>query len=544
MKNVLHILTALLSFFIFSVAAAHEGHDHGAPPPPITATIAPRAEASSADLEAVIVKAERGVTIYLDRFQTNEPVAGASIEINTTDGMFQAEHLDDGIYSVEAPELAGPGVHDLALFVTAGDLVDILTATLEIPRPQETTGETAQESFPEEWATIARKAMGNAGSVWLAGAGLAFVIGLLTGLAIRRGSPAALVIVLAMLATAGPVPALASGQTARDLAQRFADGSLFVPKATQRILAIRTVMTQEQSHRVAVELPGRIIPDPNGSGYVQASIAGRLVAPEGGFPLLGSAVKRGDVLALVEPAIGAVDATGLDLQARELDQEIGLIERRLERYRQIKDVVARAQIEDAELELAGLLKRRENLERGKRAPEKLLAPVSGVVAAANAVAGQIAEPNAVIFEIVNPGRFWVEALSYEAIALEGVAAAKLSGNRVLKLAYRGSGLADRNQAAQVHFSIEENAAGLRAGQLLTVLAATALSRNGVSVPKESVIRGANGQMIVYERTNAERFVAREVRIEPLDGDKVLVLSGVEAGSRIVTQGAELLNQIR
>jgi membrane fusion protein, heavy metal efflux system len=59
-----------------------------------------------------------------------------------------------------------------------------------------------------------------------------------------------------------------------------------------------------------------------------------------------------------------------------------------------------------------------------------------------------------------------------------------------------------------------------------------------------VLRGPNGQAIVYEHTNAERFVPREVRVEPLDGSHVLVVSGLESGRRIVTQGAELLNQIR
>jgi DNA-directed RNA polymerase beta subunit len=53
-----------------------------------------------------------------------------------------------------------------------------------------------------------------------------------------------------------------------------------------------------------------------------------------------------------------------------------------------------------------------------------------------------------------------------------------------------------------------------------------------------------GQSIVYEHTNAERFLPREVRVEPLDGHQVLIVSGIEAGRRIVTQGAELLNQIR
>jgi membrane fusion protein, heavy metal efflux system len=58
------------------------------------------------------------------------------------------------------------------------------------------------------------------------------------------------------------------------------------------------------------------------------------------------------------------------------------------------------------------------------------------------------------------------------------------------------------------------------------------------------VRAGNGQSIVYEHANAERFVPREVRVEPLDAERVLVISGIEPSKRIVTQGVELLNQIR
>jgi hypothetical protein len=55
------------------------------------------------------------------------------------------------------------------------------------------------------------------------------------------------------------------------------------------------------------------------------------------------------------------------------------------------EALDRAQIEDAELELAGLRIRRANLERAPREPERLVAPVSGAIAAVQAVAGQIAD---------------------------------------------------------------------------------------------------------------------------------------------------------
>jgi hypothetical protein len=388
-------------------------------------------------------------------------------------------------------------------------------------------------------------------TLWAVGGG-GIVVGLLLATLFRRRKPAGSVAAIAavLLLAGAPQseaasPAVPTPRSAeRDVAQRFADGSIFVPKTTQRILAIRTIFTEQAAHAGTVELPARIIPDPTTSGYVQASVSGRLLPPPGGFPQLGARVSAGDVLALVQPSVGAADLTSQQQQARELDQEIMLVERKLQRFERLQSVVARAEIEDATLELQGLKARRANLEQAPTAAEKLTAPVSGVIAAAQAVAGQIAESNIVIFQIIDPSHYWVEALSFDAHSVTGTARGKFIDGRTAELTYRGSGLADRNQAIPIHFSVEETPEGIRAGQLLTVLSSTTQERAGIAVPRTSVLRASNGQSLVYEHTNAERFVPREVRTESLDGDRLLIVSGIEAGKRIVTQGAELLNQIR
>ena len=106
-------------------------------------------------------------------------------------------------------------------------------------------------------------------------------------------------------------------------------------------------------------------------------------------------------------------------------------------------MIARAQIEEA---------------------ERLVAPVSGVIAAVQAMAGQIADPSAIIFQIVDPARFWVEALSFEAHAINGSANGRFGDGRTVALAHRGSGLADRNQAIPIQFRVEGTERGLRAGR--------------------------------------------------------------------------------
>ncbi len=236
--------------------------------------------------------------------------------------------------------------------------------------------------------------------------------------------------------------------------------------------------------------------------------------------------------------------TSQEQQKREIEQEMALVERRLKRWRSIPNAVPRQQVEEAELEMEGLIARLGNLETRPREPEKLVAPIDGVISAVQAVAGQIADPNAVVFQIVDPKRFWVEALSYEAHPVGDRATGKLSTGGSIELVYRGTGLAEQAQAVTLHFEINGATEGLRSGQFLSVLAPTTETLTGIAVPRTSVIRSNNGQSIVYEHTNAERFVPREVRVAPLDAERVLIISGIDKGKRIVTQGAELLNQIR
>jgi RND family efflux transporter MFP subunit len=537
-------LATLLALFVAAVpVAAHDGHDHGAPPPPVSATVAPRGDASSSDLEIVVALRGGMLEIAIDRFADNEPVLGATVEVDGPEGAAKANE-DGGLYRLPAP-WAKPGKsYDLAVTVQAGGSVDVLTTTLAVPPAKDAAaggGMVASARAGDGVGPVSATGL----DPWLVG-GLGFASGL--GLAVlvgrRRAAPTAL-LALALLGLGGLSPTTSEAAEApRDLAQRFPDGSLFVPKTSQRILGLRTLFTEVAVHPATLELPGRVIPDPDGSGVVQASVAGRLRPPPGGFPRLGTPVKAGDVLAHVEPAVGAADVTTQHQQGRELDQQIALMKQKLERYRRISATIARAQIEDAELELAGLEARRAGLETRKRADEALIAPVSGVIAAVAATAGQIAEPNSIVFRIVDPARFWIEALSYEAHAFGRHATARPARGEPFALAFVGSGLADRNQAVPVHFSIDGEARGLRAGQLLTVIATLDEERQGIAVPRSSVSRGANGQSLVWEHTNPERFVSREVRVEPLDGERVLIVAGVEPGRRIVTRGAELLNQIR
>lgn len=521
-------------------ALAHEGHDHGAPPPAMVTPLAPRAEAASADFELVAVLRDGALAVHLDRFADNVPVEGAVIELDTPAGTQAAKPTEPGTYMVAAPFLAAPGTHQLAFTVTAAGTVDVLAATLAVPvAPAPTSAQVSASAVPAQ--------LGGAQVGVLAGIAIGFVAGVLVMSLRRRGVALLLAAGLGLALMVVPQIAWAADAgrpAARDAAQRLPDGSVILPKPSQRILGVRTVVTTAGAFARTVELPGRVVPDANASGLVQASVGGRLAPPNGGFKALGTRVEAGEVLAYVHPPIGASDLKDLEQQGFELDQQIAIAKRRYERLSAIQNAVTRREVEEAEIELKGLQTRRANLERVQREPEALRAPVSGVIAASDAVAGQMADPNTVVFRIVDPDRLWVEALSFSPEAGRDGAEGRTSDGRSLQLAFRGAGISDRSQAMPVQFAVEGDAAGLRPGQLLTVLASSGAPRPGIAVPREAVVRGGNGQAIVYEHASAERFVAREVKVEPLDAARLLVTAGLEPGRRIVSTGAELIDQIR
>lgn len=555
-RHSLLLISALVMLVVPSQRTlAHEDHDHDAAAKSVTLQVSPRAEASSAAFELVAVARSGEVIIYLDGFQSNEPVLGANVEIEAPQGSVHASPAGDDTYRFPAPWIESPGQYDLIATVTKGDDADILTFTIEVPPSAQAN--PAAGSSGSALALDLKGRMSSRDSPELVALLGAFLAGGFAGLFLARRRRAAQVLAVAAILPILALSAFAhegedhsapqSPQPAgtRDVAQMLVDGSVFVPKSTQRILAIRTIVSEPSVNRRAVELPGRIIPDPNASGFVQTVVGGRISPPEGGFPRLGTRVKKGDVLAYVTPPMQAIDVSDMRQRQGELDQQISIVERRLARYEALapSGAVARSQLEDTQLELQGLKDRRTALDKVKREPEALVAPVDGIVADGAPVAGQVAQTNAVVFQIIDPTRLWIEALSYDSVPILQNATARI-GDRELRLIFRGAGFADRNQSIPIHFAIEGDLSDVRVGRFVTVFADTPDEQRGIAVPRTSIVRTTAGQDSVYEHVSAERFEQRPVRIEPLDGQRVLISQGLSPGKRVVVQGAELLDHIR
>jgi len=327
---------------------------------------------------------------------------------------------------------------------------------------------------------------------------------------------------------------------------RHPDGSVFLPKAAQRQLTIRTLVAQEAELGRTVELAGRVVMDPNAGGKVQATTSGRLEAPGRGLPALGQAVRKGEVLAYVTPTSTPIERSNQMAQLAELRASRALAEKRLARLRELSDTVPRKEIEAVQAEVASLGARASAIAGGLNGRDALVAPVSGVVSSAHAVAGQVVDARELVYEIVDPSRLTIEALAYDAAVGANVGDAALAvGEERVPLTFLGAARSLREQALPLTFRAQGQAlAGLAVGQPVKVFVQSKSKVKGIAVPASSLMKNPSNQTIVWVKTAPERFEPRVVTVEPLDGVNVTITSGLKAGERVATQGATLINQVR
>ena len=541
-------------------AGAHEGH--GDEPTAVVAGL-PRTETHSDLFEVVAILQPGGVlTIYADRWADNSPVDG-SVTLTLDGQEVAAERQGIGLFVARHPLLSQPGERNIVFTVTGGAEMDLLTATLVVPEAALVPGAAANAlAFLRDGAT--QLALGV----------LLLVVGLVLGrLSVRQPLPAMveqevpamnvlptpaakpqvrrvaalgmLAMLLAFPAVADVSPAPGSTSTA-EAPRRLEDGAIFMPKGSQRLLAIRTQVTAMGDAAAAVRMIGTLVPDPNASGRVQSSQPGRLEPAEGGFPILGQRVTRGQVLAFVTPTYSAAERGGLVQNAAELDAQLTILNARVNRLVALRGSVSEREISEAQAELAGARQRRAAIQPALSGREPLLAPVSGVVSVVRGAVGQLVDSAVSVFDIVDPSRLWVEALAFDRAAVERVtgANATLSDGRVVELTFMGRGLTVRQQAVPVNFRVENPPADSPIGASVLVTLRTARSLQGIVLPAEAVVRSAEGPPVVFEHTTAERFVPRLVRVQPLDGTRVVIVAGLEPGARVVTQGAGLIAQVR
>jgi membrane fusion protein, heavy metal efflux system len=312
-------------FLSLSTAFAHEGghEDDDATRSTLSSSTYPRVTAHSEFYELVAIVRGGRLSIYLDHFATNEPVADAKVKVAIGDTEpVDAEPTENGVYTISFPRLARTGSIEVVFSVTAASGDDLFVGALTLPPDTEPRAAHSSIRSLLLWISSIPWPVGHPIVLIL----ITFGLGVLFGHFQRSGrfgpamatGAAAVGVLLVLVAGAlsgndhdrsGSAARATTGVGMSDAPRRLPDGTAFVAKPTQRLLEVRTAAAKPETVRPAVNLIGRVIGDPNRTSVVQSIHGGRVIPLEGGIPRIGQSVSKGDVLVQIDPYLPLADRT-------------------------------------------------------------------------------------------------------------------------------------------------------------------------------------------------------------------------------------------
>ena len=329
--------------------------------------------------------------------------------------------------------------------------------------------------------------------------------------------------------------------------QRQLDGSVFLPKTSQRFIQVRTQPAKLETLPRSLILNGQVVAGMDASSKVQALQAGRLDIANGSLPAIGDKVEKGQVLATLTLAKDAQEGTNQAAEAADLQEQLKLAELEQQRLQGLGELIPRREVDTAAATVRSLQARLAVFRKGaKGVTETVRSPISGIVTASYAANGQAVQAGDLLLDIIDPSKLQVEAVTYDPALPANIAAANVTiGKQTLALRYQGNSQQLRQQALPLRFSAEGEAlTQLAAGLPIQVTVQTRETLQGVAVPAEALARNPSNQTVVWVKTAPEQYAPRVVQYQPLDGERVMITAGLPDGERVVVQATNLINQIR
>ena len=343
-------------------------------------------------------------------------------------------------------------------------------------------------------------------------------------------------------------------------------GDIAFLKEQQWQLPFATAVAGERELRATVPATGTLRAAPSGDRRVTAPVAGRVEAPEGGFPQAGKKVSAGDVLARIVPRLGTgTDLADLRLAVTEAESEFRTARRERRRLEGLlaKDAVPERRVAEARsrerVARARLAAARQRLAEyqadgaGGEAPAgvPVLAGADGRVAELGITPGTTLEQGNPLMRVVDRQRLWLQARVPEAEATKlatpsGAWFTPTGRDQPLtvdtageaRLLSAGETVDPATRTVPVTFALP-NPGNLRVGTSASVRVWTGDSTRALAVPQAAVQREA-GEPVVYVQTGGESFVRRPVTLGLRGRDQVAVTGGLAPGERVVTRGSYLV----
>lgn len=323
---------------------------------------------------------------------------------------------------------------------------------------------------------------------------------------------------------------------------------------------------------------GRVVPVPSKRAIVAPPVGG--IVQNGTTPRIGQQVTRGQLLATLVQTPTAAESAQIRAAAAQVQIENSRVEAERRRLAQI-EIEAEARLEEATHDLgrsqrlfekkAYSAKALEEDELAQKAAAAQLeaireqlralqpadsvaasasmmyevrAPISGTVVSVSKASGEQVAPGEPILEIVALDSVWVEAPIFEkdlgrlSKDLKAVFTTAAFPNQEFQghLINVGKVIDENSRTTTAIFEVPNPSSQLSIGMQANVRLDAGEAQEVLLIPREAVLDN-EGKKIVYVLLSGEEFERREIVVGDEYGTMVAILSGVEAGERVVTQGA-------
>jgi cobalt-zinc-cadmium efflux system membrane fusion protein len=348
-----------------------------------------------------------------------------------------------------------------------------------------------------------------------------------------------------------------------------ADGSIHLTPEQVQANGIQTAAAVEQQVTATITALGRVVARAGGEAQVFSPFAGRLVADPAKIPRLGSAVKKGEIIAEVEQLLTASEtaqfratAAGLETNIVQARQDVNYKTAELNRAKQLYEggAIAPKQLQTAEFNLKQAEAQLDGARHAKDQYEKVIsqhdagprrtpirAPISGSVIAAELTAGQQTDTSKSLLTIVDLSSVWVEAAIHETdlAAVRGSRRAEIVSPAIPDRTYTGTlitiaGTVDLvNRTTMAVFAVSNQDARLKIGMTAEARIPSATVSKALLIPSSAVL-SEEGHVIVFVETEPGVYRRRQITAAQRSGDNVVVSAGLSPSEKVVSVGAESL----
>ncbi|CAC9542319.1 Probable Co/Zn/Cd efflux system membrane fusion protein [uncultured Gammaproteobacteria bacterium] len=174
---------------------------------------------------------------------------------------------------------------------------------------------------------------------------------------------------------------------------------------------------------------------------------------------------------------------------------------------------------------------------------QLLAPQSGVIINDDFIQGELISPGRILFNIINEDTLWAESQlspkQAKTIRIGANARIRLSDNNWIsgKVIQKRHTLNEKTRTIGIRMTFDNRKDLLHSGMYVDARIEQGQSQKYLAVPTQAVLRSADGDWVVFvEQSASGTFKPVEVEVLQIINNYT-VIKGVEAGQRIVFQGA-------